>query len=174
MTLTAKLKQNQVTNQQIEAVINNSDYYDQMTSMSKRFKELDEDAIESIKYEAVWIALSTFEPQRGVKFNTHLVNHVRFLCLKELRRMHGSNRQHKNTLHDDLALSNVSIEDASDRIDFYGALDSLSNEDRDILYGHYEDKKSLQELADQLGVTKQAVSERMKKIRQKIRITCGT
>lgn len=173
MTLTAKLKQSKVTNQQINAVLGNPNYYDQMTSMGRRYKEIDDDTLESMKYEAAWIALSTYDPEKSA-FNTHLVGHMRFLCLKELRRMHGSNQQHKNTSHDELSILNVATEDDFDKIDFYNALDTLSNEDKLIMYGHYEDKKCLQELADELHITKQAVSERMKKIRQKIKVSCGT
>lgn len=178
MTLTANLKRSQVTNQQVEAVIQNSDYYDQMTSMGRRFKDLDDDCLESIKYQAAWIALATYDPNRGAKFNTHLVGHMRFLCLKELRRMHGSNNQYKNTLHDELSLMNVhdsmtiGTYDDIDKIDFYNALDNLSKDEKRILYSHYEDKKSLQEIANEEGLTKQAISQRLRKIREKIRMSC--
>lgn len=125
-----------------------------------RYSRFRDDLI-SCGYMGFYKALQKYDDGRGVKFSTYasnsIINEMRFFLRKELK--HYKDRVDDiDTVHE-IVGQELSTPFAELEI-------SLKAEDRDILKSLY-DGYNMQEIAKMQGISKQAVSKKIKRIKQK-------
>jgi len=149
-----------VTDKEFERVYNDEDCKLIMANAAKTFyKTLGKDEIETCKIMAIMKSLELFDPSKGVKYETFLYRGVILQCLTSLSflKKHWRNR---------LALCKVNKQ----KDDFYLNKDLETLEikecikhikDGDLLVKHYIEGYSITSIADELKVSRQAISQKI-------------
>ncbi len=164
--------------------ISNEEYYEAYTNeqyksiISKAMSPFKIDSFEAvrIKDDALWMALQTHDPKRS-KFETYLYNKVRWLCRRQVWSRSPKNRTFKNKMEVFKEMDMKKLDKAYDPISDYinklqceEILDSLNENDRELLIDRYFMSKTYKEIADKKGVSIQRIEQKIIEILEKIKM----
>lgn len=168
MRSTARLKDSQVSSKEIEAVVNDPDANSLMSSVINRFsRRYTEDENTTLKYEAAWISLETYDPHMNTEFNTHLCNHTRYLCLKRNKKAKPAKFERTNI--DMMQFDTFRPQPDTDWFDMEGIMSQLSNQEQYLIREYFENGKTLQEIGNDMKITREAVRQKINKVKRKVK-----
>ena len=150
-------------NTQVENALKNRDYQLVMHKASSSFaRQLDVDTLQSCQMVALWKAIKNFDPTRGTQIFTYLYKCVYVECLKEVK-FQNKGKRADSKLHDNIEAKPTST------VDVFDLMDEVDNEaDREMLQDRLQNK-TIAEMAETRGVSREIVRRRLKRLTGRIR-----
>jgi DNA-directed RNA polymerase specialized sigma subunit len=145
----------------IEDILKDSDCISVARKASIPFSGvLSQDEINCCITNAAWNSVKSFNPEKNAKLTTFLYKGVVIECTKQIKNNSGKNKDVRNISKAGFNL----IESKGDHTKNIEMMDEINNcEDPDIMYGRFYQNKTLNEIAKENAITKEAVRLRIKK-----------
>lgn len=139
-------------------------------SACKKYKKnINKDELKQIKRIALWMSLAEYNKNKKCKFKTYLYYRTVWACGNYLSKSYKKE-------NNNVSLDNVDVEDKrcySDEVEnrdfFLESLNKLEKEEKTLMMLRFCEKKTLQELSNINGFTKQWNRIRIIKILEKIK-----
>ena len=146
----------------IEEILNNKDCVSIARKAAIPFSGvLSQDEITYCITNAAWNSVKCFNPEKNTKLTTFLYKGVVIECAKQIRSNNGKNK--------DLKISDIKggLAFMKDKNNYMGDIDMMDEvrnwQDPDIMYSRFYQSKTLEEIAKEKTLTKEAVRLRIKK-----------
>lgn len=149
-----------VTDEEIQRIYNDKDCRMLMFDAAKGFyKTLGKDEIEICKILAIFKSLESFDSSKGVKYETFLYKGVVLQCLTALTflKKHWRNKNAKYEY--DKSNSDSYINKDIESIEINECIKHIK--DGDLLIKHYIEGNSITDIAKELNVSRQAISQKI-------------
>jgi DNA-directed RNA polymerase specialized sigma24 family protein len=150
-------------NQKIEEAMKSKDITNIMHRASRSFcQRLDKDIIYTCQINALWKALSNFNPSKNTKFTTYLYRGVVIECLKEIKFLNKS-RYCNGKLHENIQAP------AQDLFVLQEILDELKDEEEKDLITQKLENKTINEIAKTKPYSRETARKKINHIFDKLR-----
>jgi RNA polymerase sigma factor (sigma-70 family) len=160
-----------ITNEEYEKAYKDRNNQNIIKAASASYtKVLDPDTLENCRMNALWRAMAYYRSDKNQKFTSSLWKFVLWECNKELRKT----KVQLNSVQ--LSLLKIDCETEDQNIAKYEVQDlllTLSKEDRGVIESYYFQKKTMEEIGRELGITKEAARQRISRILKKLKKVCG-
>lgn len=153
----------QITNSEYEKAFNDPANKKVLNYIASKFKYvLNYDDIDSVKMQALWSALINFKPDNGAKFQTYLSTVAYRKFQREAKNNPRATSYNEKYLQEVLAHNKV-----QEKVrDIYS---SLEGDEFNIVKMKFTDKKTYVEIANILGIGRNDVRKRLRKILQSLK-----
>jgi RNA polymerase sigma factor (sigma-70 family) len=152
----------QISNEEFNIAYRNQDNINIIRKVSGRYiKLLDQDTIKSCGLTALWRALSSYDPSYKQKFTSSLWRFTDWECKRALKEFSAKkNRQHLS-LDDNIEIIDTNA--ACDVEYIREGISLLAAPERELINEYYIERRSMEEIGQRQGYSKEAIRQRLKK-----------
>ena len=155
-----------VTDEEFEKAYSNQDNRNIIETVTKKYaKTLSKDTQKSCGMYGLWRCIQNHDDKYGRKFTTSLFIHVDWECKRELSSM---NKKALSSLGD----QDENIPSPSSSGDLSEMIESLPDNQKDIIKQRFCENRTLEEIGNNQGYSKEAARQNINKILSKLRDTC--
>jgi RNA polymerase sigma factor (sigma-70 family) len=168
-----KLVRRMVTNEEFNEALKNKDNEKIIKAVLARYYHvIPADKLKDCGYDALWRCLGYHIPGKGNKFTTSLWKFTTWECRRALKRIH--NEQSTHTI-------NISTIETKEKFDIPMPMDSesilhlrecltlLNTESKQIIHEYYFEHRTMQEIGELHGYSKEAARQKINKAVRELR-----
>ena len=152
-----------ITDEEFEAAYKNQDNMNVIRAATRKYSNLlSADCQETCGMHGLWRCLQSHNPEYGRKFTTSLFIHVDWQCKRELSKRIKNNESNLGDLD-----TQISFENPENIL--LDALDFLPEKQKQIIHQRFYENRTLEEIGDKNGYTKEAARQNINKIINKLK-----
>ncbi len=153
-----------VTDEEFEKAYKNPDNKNIIRTVTKKYSnKLSEDCQKSCGMHGLWRCIQKHDDKYGRKFTTSLFLHVDWECKRELGIL---NRKSFSSFLGEKDNEVASPSVSGDAMDI---LDTLTENQKEIMYQRFYENRTLQEIGEKQGYSKEAARQNINKIISRLR-----
>ncbi len=156
----------QVTDEEFEKAYSNQDNRNIIEAVTKKYaNKLSKDTQKSCGMYGLWRCIQNHDDKYGRKFTTSLFIHVDWECKRELSSM-------KKKSLSSLGDQDETIPSPSSSGDLSEMIESLPDNQKEIIKQRFCENRTLEEIGNNQGYSKEAARQNINKILSKLRDSC--